>query len=72
MGEAPWWSWIGGLFGATYGLTAILLASRMGAATLTALVVTGQLICAVVLDHFGWLGFDVTTQVGAGLSAAFC
>src|SRR3954453_22099654 len=57
--EAPWWAWGGGLFGAVYGLTAILLASQMGAATLTALVVTGQLVCAVMLDHFGWLGFDV-------------
>jgi len=31
----------------------------MGAATLTALVVTGQLVCAVILDHFGWIGFEV-------------
>src|SRR4051794_8160096 len=51
-GETPWWGWVGGLFGAVYGLAAILLASQMGAATLTALVVTGQLVCAVVLDHF--------------------
>jgi bacterial/archaeal transporter family-2 protein len=57
--QTPWWGWFGGLFGAVYGLTAILLASKMGAATLTALVVTGQLICAVLLDHFGWLSFDV-------------
>ncbi len=58
-GEVPWWGWMGGLFGAVYGLAAILLASQMGAATLTALLVTGQLICAVALDHFGWLSFDV-------------
>ncbi len=58
-GEVPWWGWMGGLFGTVYGLAAILLASQMGAATLTALVVTGQLICAVTLDHFGWLSFDV-------------
>ena len=58
VADAPWWAWIGGLFGAAYGLTAILLASQMGAATLTALVVTGQLISAVTIDHFGWIGFD--------------
>ena len=56
---APWWSWMGGLFGAFYGLMAILLASRLGAAALTALVITGQLICAVILDHFGWIGFEI-------------
>jgi transporter family-2 protein len=32
---APWWAWIGGLFGAVYGLAAILLASQLGAATMT-------------------------------------
>jgi transporter family-2 protein len=57
--QAPWWGWLGGAFGAVYGLAAILLASQMGAATLTALVVTGQLVCSVVVDHFGWLSFDV-------------
>ena len=57
--QTPWWGWLGGIFGAVYGLTAIVLASQLGAATLTALVVTGQLICSVVLDHFGWLSFDV-------------
>ena len=56
--QTPWWGWLGGLFGAVYGLTAIVLASRLGAATLTAVVVTGQLACSVVLDHFGWLSFD--------------
>jgi len=35
----------------------VLLARRLGAATLTALVVTGQLVCSVALDHFGVLGF---------------
>ncbi|MGI9071782.1 MAG: DMT family transporter [Bryobacteraceae bacterium] len=62
MGKAlqtPWWGWFGGLFGAVYGLAAIILASRLGAATLTAIVVTGQLVCSVILDHFGWLSFDV-------------
>ena len=57
--EAPWWGWLGGLFGAVYGLAAIVLASQLGAATLTALVVTGQLVCSVILDHFGWMSFDV-------------
>jgi transporter family-2 protein len=56
--QVPWWGWGGGLFGAAYGVAAVILASQLGAATLTALVVTGQLICSVILDHFGWVGFD--------------
>src|SRR5205823_4851314 len=57
--QTPWWGWLGGLFGAVYGLAAIVLASRFGAATLTAVVITGQLVCSVILDHFGWLSFEV-------------
>lgn len=55
----PWWAWISGLAGAAYGLAAILLAYWLGAATLMASVVTGQVIASVLLDHFGWLGFEV-------------
>jgi bacterial/archaeal transporter family-2 protein len=54
MAQAPWWAWIGGLAGAVYGIAAILL----GAATLMALVVTGQLVCSVLVDHYGWIGFE--------------
>jgi transporter family-2 protein len=35
-----------------------------GRATLTALVVTGPLVCSVVLDHYGWVGF---TEHAAGI-----
>jgi transporter family-2 protein len=65
--QTPWWGWFGGIFGAVYGLAAIVLASRLGAATLTALVVTGQLVCSVILDHFGWLSFDVHPASSARL-----
>jgi len=56
---APWAAWIGGLLGAVYAVTVVVIARDLGATTLTALVVTGQLICSVVLDHYGLLGFDV-------------
>jgi transporter family-2 protein len=59
MANAPWWAWLGGLAGAVYGVAAILLARSLGAATLMALAVTGQLLCSVLLDHFGWVGFEV-------------
>lgn len=59
IAAAPWWAWTGGLAGSVYGIAAILLAGRLGAATLMALVLTGQLVTSVILDHFGWVGFDV-------------
>jgi transporter family-2 protein len=37
----------------------VVLARELGAATLTALVITGQLLSSVALDHFGLLGFEL-------------
>lgn len=59
LGRTPSWMFMGGVIGAVYVLGMIVLAPRLGAATLMALVVTGQLLAALALDHFGWLGFPV-------------
>ena len=58
---APWWAWLGGVLGAAYAIAVVVLARPLGATTLTALVVTGQLLCSVILDHFGWIGFETHT-----------
>ncbi|MEO8274873.1 MAG: DMT family transporter [Thermoanaerobaculia bacterium] len=54
----PWWAWTGGLLGALYVSVAVLLAPRIGALALVGLGVSGQMLMAIVLDHFGWLGFS--------------
>jgi transporter family-2 protein len=56
MADVPWWAWSGGVFGGTFILLAILLLPSLGAATLFALVIAGQVLAAVTLDHFGALG----------------
>jgi len=56
---APWYSWFaGGLMGTIYLTGSILLAPKLGAGELVGLVVAGQLIFSVLLDHFGWIGFE--------------
>lgn len=55
-----WWNWIGGPLGALIVLAGATLTSRLGAAAFIALVVGGQLLCSVVLDHFGLMGLPVT------------
>ena len=70
--QSPWWFWIGGLIGAVYVAGAIVLAPRLGAATLVAAVVAGQMLTSLLLDQFGWVGFpiqEVTPMrlLGAGL-----
>jgi len=58
MREAPWYVWpAGGILGVTYLTGAILLAPKLGAGDLVALIVAGQLVFSVLLDHFGWFGF---------------
>lgn len=56
MADVPWWAWSGGMFGGAFILLAILLLPSLGAATLFALVIAGQVLAAVSLDHFGVLG----------------
>lgn len=51
------WKWLGGSLGVIYVCLSLILAPRLGAASLVATVVAGQLVTSIVLDHFGWLGF---------------
>jgi transporter family-2 protein len=52
-----WHKWTGGLIGAFYVTGVIIVAPRIGATNTTALIVGGQIIFALFLDHFGYLGF---------------
>lgn len=54
--RASWPSWTGGLFGAVFIGTAILKVPRLGAATVLALIVVGQMLGSLAFDHFGLLG----------------
>jgi transporter family-2 protein len=56
LGDSPWWVWTGGLMGAVYVAAATVLVPRLGAAVLLALVLVGQMVISVILDHFGLLG----------------
>ena len=56
--EAPWWNWIGGPLGALIVLAGAALTRELGAALFIALVVGGQLLCSLLLDHFALLGLQ--------------
>ena len=59
LSAIPPWAWLGGACGSAYVLLVILVAPRLGATTTMALVITGQMLGALLLDHFGLLGFPV-------------
>ena len=52
----PWYAWIGGLYGAIFVVAAAWGVPRLGVATTIILMVAGQLLLSVVLDHFGVMG----------------
>lgn len=57
--RSHWLSWTGGLFGAIYIAISILLLPRLGAATVIAFIVAGQMIGSLVFDQFGLVGVPV-------------
>lgn len=54
--QGPWWLWIGGVLGAVYVTSAAAFAPKLGAGGFIVLVVAGQMIAAVIVDHFGLMG----------------
>ena len=57
--SAPWWAWTGGLLGAFFVLASIVLTPRLGAATTIGLILTGQIMASIVIDHFGLIRVPV-------------
>jgi bacterial/archaeal transporter family-2 protein len=70
IADVPWYAWSGGLFGAAFILLAILLLPFLGAATLFALVIAGQVLAAVTMDHFGAFGLTPHPVSAARLAGA--
>ncbi len=56
VAKSSWWLWIGGFFGAIYIVAAIVLLPRLGATTVVALIVAGQMLASLVFDQLGILG----------------
>lgn len=52
----PWYAWVGGLYGAIFVVAAAWGVPRLGVATTITLMVAGQLLLSVGLDHFGAMG----------------
>ncbi len=54
----PWWAWTGGAIGAFLVTVSLIFAPRIGALQWIALIVTGQAIASLAIDHFGLAGFS--------------
>ena len=50
---------MGGLLSIVSTMAGLMLAEKMGSMFFTATTVTCSMVCSVLLDHFGWVGFEV-------------
>ncbi|HEX6278510.1 MAG TPA: DMT family transporter, partial [Pyrinomonadaceae bacterium] len=57
--EAPAIAWVGGLLGAFFVASAVTLVPRLGVAMTFSLIIAGQMLVTLVIDHFGLLGVPV-------------
>lgn len=66
----PWYLWLGGVLGAIFLGYITWVNQRQGVALTFILVVCGQILAALLIDHFGWLGTvqrSITPQQMAGV-----
>ena len=63
--NAPPTAWLGGVLGAFFVASTIILLPRLGVALTFGLIVAGQMLITLFYDHFGLLGLDVK-QMTAG------
>ena len=56
--QLPWYLWLGGFLGVYAISLSIYAAPKLGFLTLSGLIIFGQLVTSMVLDHFGLLGTE--------------
>ena len=57
--NAPVIAWVGGFLGAFFVASAVILVPRIGVAMTFSLIIAGQMIVTLIIDHFGLLGVPV-------------
>lgn len=70
VASVPAWAWFGGLLGAAYVAATTVLGPKLGAAALLALTLAGQMVAALLVDHYGVIGFPQNPVTPARLAGA--
>lgn len=55
----PWWAWCGGFLGIVYLWAGVVVTPRLGVAPTFGLIVVGQIVTAMAMDHFGLFNVQV-------------
>jgi transporter family-2 protein len=59
LAQVPWWAWLGGLFSVLLILAQLYASPAIGAASFLGIIVTVGVTASIVLDNYGWVGFEV-------------
>ncbi|HSO07923.1 MAG TPA: DMT family transporter [Pelomicrobium sp.] len=59
LASVPAWGWLGGVIGASVVVVSLMAGPKLGAATLFVLIITGQIVASMLLDHYGLMGYTV-------------
>jgi bacterial/archaeal transporter family-2 protein len=57
--QVSWTRFMGGVLGAFYVITVIFIVRNIGPANMMCLVIAGQMVTVMTIDHFGFQGFAV-------------
>ncbi|MGG4774379.1 DMT family transporter [Alcaligenaceae bacterium 429] len=57
--QAPFWVWTGGLSGVIFITAALLITPRLGATGFMISAIAGQILIAMLIDHFGLMGLPI-------------
>jgi bacterial/archaeal transporter family-2 protein len=63
--NAPFFSLLGGLLGAFYVGTVVIILPRLGMVLTFSLIIAGQIVLSLIIDHFGLLG-NAVRQISLG------
>jgi len=73
LASQPWWIWTSGLYGAVIVVGMAFAVPNLGGAATVVLVVAGQVVASLAIDHFGVFGTAIAASplrlLGAGLVA---
>ena len=58
LSHIPWYLWLGGFLGVYAISISIYSAPKLGFLTLSALIIFGQILMSMIIDHFGILGTE--------------
>lgn len=67
--ELPWYMLGSGLFGLILYLTLSRTLPRLGATAAVSLIIFGQLLMGMLIDHFGWFGVSLQPISGGRIVA---